>query len=198
MVFLVKWIELLVKTLRMGWGEGWRGQTDRQCQTTEGSESFRADFLEAGEGEPHSSPGISFSPPVLEKIRSAVGSTQLLLSQKVQQFFRLCQQSMVSARGHRAYGKCVCLEVRPSVCGHEGEAWALSCLPASQSPPHSSKVSFPTMRMGSAFSGPGWGSADWLPPPSVSLHCRTPQHSPCPPSRTWRVSGTSCSSLSRM
>lgn len=94
MVFLVKWIELLVKTLRMGWGEGWRGQTDRQCQTTEGSESFRADFLEAGEGEPHSSPGISFSPPVLEKIRSAVGSTQLLLSQKVQQFFRLCQQSM--------------------------------------------------------------------------------------------------------
>ena len=35
--------------------------------------------------------------PVLEKIRSAVGSTQLLLSQKVQQFFRLCQQSMVSA-----------------------------------------------------------------------------------------------------
>ncbi|KAK2496837.1 hypothetical protein MC885_001468 [Smutsia gigantea] len=30
----------------------------------------------------------------LEKIRSAVGSTQLLLSQKVQQFFRLCQQSM--------------------------------------------------------------------------------------------------------
>lgn len=37
--------------------------------------------------------------PVLEKIRSAVGSTQLLLSQKVQQFFRLCQQSMVSALG---------------------------------------------------------------------------------------------------
>lgn len=33
---------------------------------------------------------------VLEKIRSAVGSTQLLLSQKVQQFFRLCQQSLVS------------------------------------------------------------------------------------------------------
>ncbi|XP_059859614.1 disks large-associated protein 3 isoform X2 [Delphinus delphis] len=31
---------------------------------------------------------------ILEKIRSAVGSTQLLLSQKVQQFFRLCQQSM--------------------------------------------------------------------------------------------------------
>uniref|UniRef100_A0A674IGU5 DLG associated protein 3 n=1 Tax=Terrapene triunguis TaxID=2587831 RepID=A0A674IGU5_9SAUR len=32
--------------------------------------------------------------PVLEKIRSAVGSTQLLMSQKVQQFFRLCQQNM--------------------------------------------------------------------------------------------------------
>ncbi|KAL6038960.1 hypothetical protein STEG23_010049, partial [Scotinomys teguina] len=31
---------------------------------------------------------------ILEKIRSAVGSTQLLLSQKVQQFFRLCQQSL--------------------------------------------------------------------------------------------------------
>uniref|UniRef100_K7FZN8 DLG associated protein 3 n=1 Tax=Pelodiscus sinensis TaxID=13735 RepID=K7FZN8_PELSI len=31
---------------------------------------------------------------VLEKIRSAVGSTQLLMSQKVQQFFRLCQQNM--------------------------------------------------------------------------------------------------------
>ncbi|XP_051774696.1 disks large-associated protein 3 [Erpetoichthys calabaricus] len=31
---------------------------------------------------------------ILEKIRSAVGSAQLLISQKVQQFFRLCQQSM--------------------------------------------------------------------------------------------------------
>nr|XP_020839371.1 disks large-associated protein 3 isoform X2 [Phascolarctos cinereus] len=31
---------------------------------------------------------------ILEKIRSAVGSAQLLMSQKVQQFFRLCQQSM--------------------------------------------------------------------------------------------------------
>nr|XP_005988555.1 PREDICTED: disks large-associated protein 3 [Latimeria chalumnae] len=31
---------------------------------------------------------------VLEKIRSAVGSAQLLMSQKVQQFFSLCQQSM--------------------------------------------------------------------------------------------------------
>uniref|UniRef100_A0A8C3T7J8 DLG associated protein 3 n=1 Tax=Chelydra serpentina TaxID=8475 RepID=A0A8C3T7J8_CHESE len=31
---------------------------------------------------------------ILEKIRSAVGSTQLLMSQKVQQFFRLCQQNM--------------------------------------------------------------------------------------------------------
>lgn len=35
---------------------------------------------------------------VLEKIRSAVGSAQLLMSQKVQQFYRLCQQNMVSAR----------------------------------------------------------------------------------------------------
>lgn len=39
---------------------------------------------------------------VLEKIRSAVGSTQLLLSQKVQQFFRLCQQSLVSVCEGRA------------------------------------------------------------------------------------------------
>ncbi|KAM5181006.1 disks large-associated protein 3 [Mantella aurantiaca] len=31
---------------------------------------------------------------ILEKIRSAVGSSQLLMSQKVQQFFRLCQQNM--------------------------------------------------------------------------------------------------------
>uniref|UniRef100_A0A4W3HR28 Discs, large (Drosophila) homolog-associated protein 3 n=1 Tax=Callorhinchus milii TaxID=7868 RepID=A0A4W3HR28_CALMI len=31
---------------------------------------------------------------VLEKIRSAVGSAQLLMSQKFQQFFRLCQQNM--------------------------------------------------------------------------------------------------------
>ncbi|XP_069478674.1 disks large-associated protein 3 isoform X4 [Ambystoma mexicanum] len=31
---------------------------------------------------------------ILEKIRSAVGSAQLLMSQKVQQFFRLCQQNM--------------------------------------------------------------------------------------------------------
>ncbi|XP_015204331.2 disks large-associated protein 3 isoform X1 [Lepisosteus oculatus] len=31
---------------------------------------------------------------ILEKIRSAVGSAQLLMSQKVQQFFRLCQQSV--------------------------------------------------------------------------------------------------------
>ncbi|XP_069079894.1 disks large-associated protein 3 isoform X5 [Pleurodeles waltl] len=31
---------------------------------------------------------------ILEKIRSAVGSAQLLMSQKVQQFFHLCQQNM--------------------------------------------------------------------------------------------------------
>ncbi|XP_068125237.1 disks large-associated protein 3 isoform X2 [Hyperolius riggenbachi] len=31
---------------------------------------------------------------ILEKIRSAVGSSQLLMSQKVQQFFRLCQQNL--------------------------------------------------------------------------------------------------------
>lgn len=42
-------------------------------------------------------------PPVLEKIRSAVGSAQLLMSQKVQQFYRLCQQNMVSA-GQRCHG----------------------------------------------------------------------------------------------
>lgn len=33
---------------------------------------------------------------VLELIRNAVGSAQMLMSQKVQQFFRLCQQSVVS------------------------------------------------------------------------------------------------------
>ena len=56
------------------------------------------------------------APSVLELIRSAVGSAQLLMSQKVQQFFRLCQQNLVSiwniplpnntampAKGIRAY-----------------------------------------------------------------------------------------------
>lgn len=48
---------------------------------------------------PHGSADCLLSPlPVLEKIRSAVGSAQLLMSQKVQQFYRLCQQNMVSAR----------------------------------------------------------------------------------------------------
>lgn len=56
--------------------------------------------------------------PVLEKIRSAVGSTQLLLSQKVQQFFRLCQQSMVSALGS---GTCDPGCVSPH--SHETESW---------------------------------------------------------------------------
>lgn len=35
---------------------------------------------------------------VLELIRAAVGSAQILMSQKVQQFFRMCQQSVVSSR----------------------------------------------------------------------------------------------------
>lgn len=35
-------------------------------------------------------------PPVLGKIRSAVGSAQLLMSQKFQQFYWLCQQNLVS------------------------------------------------------------------------------------------------------
>lgn len=36
-------------------------------------------------------------PPVLGKIRSAVGSAQLLMSQKFQQFYWLCEQNLVSA-----------------------------------------------------------------------------------------------------
>lgn len=36
------------------------------------------------------------SSTVVELIRNAVGSAQMLMSQKVQQFFRLCQQSVVS------------------------------------------------------------------------------------------------------
>ena len=47
--------------------------------------------------------GPSFKPvfcfvlsAVLGKIRSAVGSAQLLMSQKFQQFYWLCQQNMVS------------------------------------------------------------------------------------------------------
>lgn len=74
-----------------------------------------------------SSPRISFCSPVLEKIRSAVGSTQLLLSQKVQQFFRLCQQSMVSAHGTEPI-RCVYLVGDWSVCMPGSETRCLSCL----------------------------------------------------------------------
>ena len=40
--------------------------------------------------------GVCVCPPVLGKIRSAVGSAQLLMSQKFQQFYWLCQQNLVS------------------------------------------------------------------------------------------------------
>lgn len=42
---------------------------------------------------------------VLGKIRSAVGSAQLLMSQKFQQFYWLCQQNLV--RDQRREGVCV-------------------------------------------------------------------------------------------
>lgn len=50
----------------------------------------------------------------------------------------------------------------------EREVWALSCLPVSQALLHSPKLSFPTVRVGGAFSDPGWSTdlADWL-----SLFC---------------------------
>lgn len=104
-----------------------------------------------------------------------MGSTQLLLSQKVQQFFRLCQQSMVSAPGCRAYqtgvparSQCVCLEVGPGVCTQR-----LSCLPASHSP-HPTPLSQVEGR-GGACPGPGWGAdvPDCLP-----LLCLLPLQDP--------------------
>lgn len=45
---------------------------------------------------------------VLGKIRSAVGSAQLLMSQKFQQFYWLCQQNLVRHLSKRDYG-CVCV-----------------------------------------------------------------------------------------
>lgn len=39
---------------------------------------------------------VCLCPTVLGKIRSAVGSAQLLMSQKFQQFYWLCQQNLVS------------------------------------------------------------------------------------------------------
>lgn len=44
---------------------------------------------------------VSVCVSVLGKIRSAVGSAQLLMSQKFQQFYWLCQQNLV--RHHKAY-----------------------------------------------------------------------------------------------
>lgn len=45
-------------------------------------------------------------PPVLGKIRSAVGSAQLLMSQKFQQFYWLCQQNLVSCASAVPLGHC--------------------------------------------------------------------------------------------
>ena len=90
----------------MRWGGAGGDRRIDGARYQEGSDSSQADFLEAEEGEASFPSPISFCSPVLEKIRSAGGSTQLLLSQKVQQFFRLCQQSMVSGRGRGAPGVC--------------------------------------------------------------------------------------------
>ena len=49
---------------------------------------------------------VYLCPPVLGKIRSAVGSAQLLMSQKFQQFYWLCQQNLVSI-------KCACEQAPP-------------------------------------------------------------------------------------
>lgn len=58
---------------------------------------FHPDWAELGViCLPLQPPVSPFASVVLEKIRSAVGSAQLLMSQKVQQFYRLCQQNMVS------------------------------------------------------------------------------------------------------
>lgn len=129
--------------------------------------------------------------PVLEKIRSAVGSTQLLLSQKVQQFFRLCQQSMVSALGSGTFDAgCVsptCM--RLGLGAQEAESQMLC--PSLPGPSRGGGLSSLIVTLNcSSFSL----AVSPLSLPSL----RTPLRSLCPPSRTWQVSGTSCSSPSRM
>ena len=55
--------------------------------------------------------------PALELIRNAIGSAQMLMSQKVQQFFRLCQQSVVSMSERVYVCLCVCLIVCVLIIG---------------------------------------------------------------------------------
>lgn len=90
------------------------------------------------------------------------------------------------------------LEIESSVSAQVGETWAFSC-PCpyrTTSPP---RLSFLTVRLSVAFSEPAWGQTSLTGClPCVSHHGRTPLRSLCPPSRTWRVSGTSCSSPLKM
>lgn len=56
---------------------------------------------------------------VLGKIRSAVGSAQLLMSQKFQQFYWLCQQNLVRNERLCVWVCCVCFIVIYANCGNQ-------------------------------------------------------------------------------
>lgn len=72
---------------------------------------------------------------------------------------------------HRPGGETRCL------CPTGREAWALSCLPVSPAPPppHSPRLSFLTVRVDGAFSGPAWGAAL---PDRLPLLCASPLQDP--------------------
>lgn len=56
---------------------------------------------------------------VLGKIRSAVGSAQLLMSQKFQQFYWLCQQNLVRNERLCVWACCVCFIVIYANCENQ-------------------------------------------------------------------------------
>lgn len=118
---------------------------------------------------------------VLELIRNAVGSAQMLMSQKVQQFFRLCQQSVVSTgckmpSTHITYGTQLFRDSLPPKAklallqNHISRNFPLFYI---------FYISFGTRLLQTTFHLP-----------SLS---RTHPHTPSPPLRTWQACGT-CSS----
>lgn len=84
--------------------EGWCQTMERDAEDNELPEEGESESAEQGSGTQDAQQAIRFCKAahahftlaVLERIRNAVGSAQILMSQKVQQFFRLCQQSVVS------------------------------------------------------------------------------------------------------
>lgn len=121
---------------------------------------------------------------VLELIRNAVGSAQMLMSQKVQQFFRLCQQSVVSMRDcmrNHYNTHYIWWVVLPRFIVAQGKfaLAGVAVLEKYVSLVHKSLyITLSTITCN--FLCP------WPP--------RTLQHTPSPPLRTWQVSGTCYSS----